>query len=100
MNVGLPEIDEEKMMVTVMSELQSVTDIPLQIDTSSPVVMERALRLYNGKALVNSVNGKQEVMDAVFPIVKKYGGVVVALTIDEDGIPSTSQGRLKIVKKI
>lgn len=99
-NVGLPEIDEEKMMVTVMSELQSVTDIPLQIDTSSPVVMERALRLYNGKALVNSVNGKQEVMDAVFPIVKKYGGVVVALTIDEDGIPSTSQGRLKIVKKI
>ncbi|MCQ2611383.1 MAG: homocysteine S-methyltransferase family protein [Treponema sp.] len=99
-NVGLPEIDEEKMMVTVMTELQSVTDMPLQIDTSSPQVMEKALRLYNGKALVNSVNGKQEIMDAVFPIVKKYGGVVVALTLDEDGIPETAAGRLKIVKKI
>jgi len=99
-NVGLPEIDEKEMMVRVMSELQSVTDIPLQIDTSSPDVMEAALRRYNGKALVNSVNGKQEVMDAIFPLVKKYGGVVVALTLDEDGIPETTEGRVKIIDKI
>lgn len=99
-NVGLPEIDEKEMMVRVMGELQSVSDIPLQIDTSSPDVMEAALRRYNGKALVNSVNGKREVMDAVFPLVKKYGGVVVALTLDENGIPTTSAGRMKIVNKI
>lgn len=99
-NVGLPEIDEKKMMVRVMGELQSVSDIPLQIDTSSPDVMEAALRRYNGKALVNSVNGKREVMDAVLPLVKKYGGVVVALTLDESGIPETSAGRMKIVNKI
>ena len=99
-NVGLPEIDEKQMMVRVMTELQSVTNLPLQIDTSSPDVMEAALRRYNGKALVNSVNGKQEVMDAVFPLVKKYGGVVVALTLDENGIPETSTGRIEIIKKI
>ena len=99
-NVGLPEIDEKQMMVRVMTELQSVTNLPLQIDTSSPDVIEAALRRYNGKALVNSVNGKQEVMDAVFPLVKKYGGVVVALTLDENGIPETSAGRIEIIKKI
>ena len=99
-NVGLPEIDEKKMMVAVVGELQAVSALPLQIDTSSPEVMEAALRRYNGKALVNSVNGKQEVMRAVFPLVKKYGGVVVALTIDESGIPETSAGRLAIVKKL
>lgn len=99
-NVGLPEIDEKQMMINVITELQSVTNLPLQIDTSNPEVMELALRRYNGKALVNSVNGKQSVMDAVFPIVKKYGGVVVALTLDETGIPETSEGRIEIVKKI
>lgn len=99
-NVGLPEIDERQMMLDVEYELQSVTSLPLQIDTSSPEVMEAALRRYNGKALVNSVNGKQEVMEAIFPLVKKYGGVVVALTIDEDGIPETTEGRVKIVKKL
>ena len=99
-NVGLPEIDEKEMMVRVMTELQGVTNLPLQIDTSSPEVMEAALRRYNGKALVNSVNGKQHIMDAVFPLVKKYGGVVVGLTIDEDGIPETTEGRVKIAKKI
>lgn len=99
-NVGLPEIDEKEMMVNVVGELQGVTDMPLQIDTSSAVVMEAALRRYNGKALINSVNGKEEVMDAIFPLVKKYGGVVVALTLDEDGIPSTTEGRVKIVEKI
>lgn len=99
-NVGLPEIDETELLVTVVTELQSVTDLPLQLDTSDPAAMEAALRVYNGKALVNSVNGKREVMDAVFPLVKKYGGAVVALTLDEDGIPETAEGRLRIVRKI
>ena len=99
-NVGLPEIDEKEMMVKVMTELQGVTNLPLQLDTSSPEVMEAALRRYNGKALVNSVNGKQHIMDEVFPLVKKYGGVVVGLTIDENGIPETTEGRVAIAKKI
>lgn len=99
-NVGLPEIDEKEMMVKVMTELQAVTDLPLQLDTSSPEVMEAALRRYNGKPLVNSVNGKQHIMDEVFPLVKKYGGVVVGLTIDEDGIPETTEGRVAIARKI
>lgn len=99
-NVGLPEIDEKEMMVKVMTELQSVTDLPLQIDTTNPQVMEAALRRYNGKAMINSVNGKQEIMDSIFPLVKKYGGLVVALTLDEDGIPSDSKKRVEIAKKI
>jgi len=99
-NVGLPEIDEVAMMEKVVKELQSVTDLPLQIDTSDPVAMEKALRLYNGKPLINSVNGKQEIMKAIFPLVKKYGGVVVALTIDEGGIPETAEGRIEIVEKL
>ncbi len=99
-NVGLPEIDETRMMEKVLEELQSVTDLPLQIDTTNIQTMEKALRIYNGKPLVNSVNGKQENMDAVFPLVKKYGGTVIALTIDETGIPETSEGRLKIAQKI
>lgn len=99
-NVGLPEIDEPVLMTEVMQELQSVTKLPLQIDTSDPVTMERALRLYNGKAMVNSVNGKQEVMRQVFPLVKKYGGVVVGLTLDENGIPETAEGRVAIARKI
>lgn len=99
-NVGLPEIDETKMMIDVIKELQSVTDLPLQIDTSNPDTMEQALRIYNGKALINSVNGKQEVMEQIFPLVKKYGGTVVALTLDETGIPETTEGRIKIAKKI
>lgn len=99
-NVGLPEIDETKMMTDVLYELQTVTDLPLQIDTSDPVAMEAGLRLYNGKPLVNSVNGKQEVMDAVFPLVKKYGGTVIALTLDESGIPNTATERVQIARKI
>ncbi|MDD3765821.1 MAG: homocysteine S-methyltransferase family protein [Eubacteriales bacterium] len=99
-NVGLPEINEEETMEKAVSVLQEITSLPLQIDSSSPKVLERALRIYNGKALVNSVNGKKESMEAVFPLVKKYGGVVVALTLDEDGIPNTAQGRLKIARKI
>ncbi|MCR5612914.1 homocysteine S-methyltransferase family protein [Treponema sp.] len=99
-NVGLPEIDECQMMQTVIKELQAVTDLPLQIDTSDPVTMEKALRLYNGKPLINSVNGKQEVMKEIFPLVKKYGGIVVALALDEGGIPETAEGRIAIVEKI
>lgn len=99
-NVGLPEIDEKALMCETVFHLQGVSDLPLQIDTSSPEVMEAALRRYNGKALVNSVNGKQESMEAIFPLVKKYGGVVIALTLDENGIPETARGRLEIAKKI
>ena len=99
-NVGLPELDERKTLVDVVTALQGVTDTPLQLDTADPSAMEAALRRYNGKALVNSVNGKESVMRAVFPLVKKYGGMVVALTLDENGIPETAEGRLAIVKKI
>lgn len=99
-NVGLPEIDECKMMQTAIKEIQAVTDLPLQIDTSDPVTMEKALRIYNGKPLINSVNGKDEVMNQIFPLVKKYGGMVVALTLDESGIPATAEGRIAIVEKI
>ncbi len=99
-NVGLPEIDEVDMLKTAVCELQAIIDLPLQIDTSNSQAMEAALRRYNGKAMVNSVNGKQESMDAVFPLVKKYGGVVVALTLDDDGIPATAEGRVAIAERI
>ena len=99
-NVGLPEIDEVEMLERVVLSLQEVCDLPLQIDTSNPVAMERALRLYNGKAMINSVSGKKESMQAVFPLVKKYGGVVVCLTLDENGIPPTATERVEIAKKI
>ncbi len=99
-NVGLPEIDEVAMLTRTVCELQAITELPLQIDTSDPLAMEAALRRYNGKAMINSVSGKQDSMDAVFPLVKKYGGVVVALTLDESGIPSTAEGRVAIAKKI
>ena len=99
-NVGLPEIDECSMMQKVIKELQAVTDLPLQIDTSDPVTMEKAMRIYNGKPLVNSVNGKQEVMKQIFPLVKKYGGMVIALALDEEGIPPTAEGRIKVVEKL
>ena len=99
-NVGLPEIDEKEMLVCAVRGLQSVTDLPLQIDTASPDAMEAAMRIYNGKAVVNSVNGKKESMESVFPLVKKYGGVVIALTLDENGIPKTARGRADIAKRI
>ena len=99
-NVGSPEIDETEMIDEVVTRLQSVLALPLQIDTSDPVAMERALRHYNGKALINSVNGKEEVMHQVFPLVRKYGGVIVGLALDEDGIPATADGRIRIAKKI
>lgn len=99
-NVGLPEIDEPAVMEKMIKEIQAVTDLPLQIDTSDPEAMERGLRYYNGKPLLNSVNGKQEVMDKVFPLVKKYGAAVVALTIGEDGIPETAEERIELALKI
>ena len=99
-NVGLPDIDEVELLTTAVCELQGVSDLPLQIDTSDVKAMEAALRRYNGKAMINSVNGKQESMEAVFPLVKKYGGLVVALTLDEGGIPDTAQGRIAIAEKI
>lgn len=99
-NVGLPEIDEVSMLKTSVCELQAIIDLPLQIDTSDPTAMESALRRYNGKAMINSVNGKKESMEAVFPLAKKYGGLIVALTLDENGIPETADGRLEIAEKI
>ncbi len=99
-NVGTPEINEPELLDEVVSRLQSVLALPLQIDTSDPVAMERALRHYNGKALINSVNGKQETMRQVFPLVRKYGGVVVALALDEGGIPDNADDRIRIARSI
>ncbi len=99
-NVGLPDIDESEMLCTAVSELQAIIDLPLQIDTSDLVAMEAALRRYNGKAMINSVNGKKESMEAVFPLAKKYGGLVVALTLDENGIPERAEGRVAIARRI
>lgn len=99
-NVGLPDIDEVQMLEKTVKELQAVINLPLQIDTSNATAMEKALRYYNGKAMINSVNGKRESMDAVFPLAGKYGGVIVALTLDENGIPETAEGRIEIAQKI
>ncbi len=99
-NVGLPDIDEKSMLKNAVQELQAVLDLPLQIDSADAGAMEAALRCYNGKAMINSVSGKEESMKAVFPLAKKYGGVVVALTLDENGIPATAEGRVRIAEKI
>ncbi|MEE1085756.1 MAG: homocysteine S-methyltransferase family protein [Schaedlerella sp.] len=99
-NVGLPDIDEVAVMKEAVTELQGVTSLPLQIDTVNAEAMEAAMRLYNGKPMVNSVSGKQESMDAVFPLIQKYGGVVIGLVLDENGIPDTVQGRIEIANKI
>lgn len=99
-NVGLPDIDETQMMTEAVEAIQSVTSLPLQIDTVSIEAMEAAMRIYNGKPMINSVNGKQESMDQVFPLIQKYGGVVVGLTLDEGGIPNTAEVRFQIAQKI
>ena len=99
-NVGLPDIDEPALMEEAVQEIQSVVNLPLQIDTVDIQAMERALRIYNGKAMVNSVSGKQESMDSVFPLIRKYGGVVIGLTLDEEGIPADADGRVRIAEKI
>ena len=98
--VGLPEIDEPQLMEEAITGIQAIIDLPLQIDTSDPIAMERALRCYNGKPMLNSVNGKKESMESVFPLAKKYGAVVVCLCLDEGGIPETVEGRLAIAQKI
>jgi len=99
-NVGLPGVDEPTMMEKVVKEIQAITSVPLQIDTSDIEAMERAMRIYNGKPLINSVNGKLESMEKIFPLVKKYGGVVIGLTLDENGIPDSPQGRIEIAERI
>ena len=99
-NVGLPEIDEPALMREVVTRLQGVTGLPLQLDTTDIEALEQGLRYYNGKAMINSVNGKQEVIKAVMPLVKKYGGVLVGLALDEDGIPETADGRIAVAEKI
>ena len=99
-NVGLPGIDEPAVLQQAVESLQAITDLPLQLDTVDVAALKRSLRVYNGKALINSVTGKASSMAAVFPLVQKYGGVVVALPLDESGIPETAEGRLEIAKKI
>lgn len=99
-NVGLPEIDEVKMLSEAVTQLQAVLPTPLQLDSSDAVAMEKALRIYNGKPLINSVNGKEKSMKEIFPLAKKYGGVVVCLCLNENGIPETAEGRIDIAKKM
>ena len=99
-NVGLPDIDEKDMMIRTVKALQSVTDLPLQIDSTIPEVLEAALRIYNGKAIVNSVNGEEKSLNTILPIVKKYGAAVVGLTLDENGIPKTAAERFAIAERI
>ncbi|AYE35086.1 homocysteine S-methyltransferase family protein [Clostridium septicum] len=99
-NVGLPEINEEETMVNVIKEIQGILDVPLQIDSSNIKAIEKGLRYYNGKAIVNSVNGEDSILDKVLPLVKKYGSAVVGLTLDEKGIPMKAEDRVKIAKKI
>ncbi len=99
-NVGLPEINEKEMLYRTIKEIQAVSTLPLQIDTSNKEALEDAMRIYNGKPLVNSVNGEAASMEAVFPLIKKYGGAVIALTLDENGIPETAEGRYEIAKRI
>lgn len=99
-NLGLPEIDEKNMMISVLQEIQAISNTPLQIDSSNPQVIEAGARVYNGIPIINSVNGTLETMEAIFPIVKKYGAVVIALTLDEKGIPNTAEERFAIAKRI
>lgn len=99
-NVGLPDIDEKEMMLAAVNSIQSVTDAPLQIDTTELPVLEAALRIVSGKPIVNSVNGEDEKLDTVLPLVKKYGAAVVGLTLDERGIPKTAEERFAIAEKI
>ena len=99
-NVGLPEIDESLMMRKTVEAVQTVTDVPLQLDSNNAAVLELAMRIYNGKPLVNSVNGEEDSMRSIFPLVKKYGGSVIALTMDKSGIPDTAEKRLEIAERI
>lgn len=99
-NVGLPEVDEVSLMSEAVTRIQAISSLPLQLDTVNPEALENALRIYNGKPLINSVNGKDESMEKVFPLAAKYGGAIIALTIDENGIPSSARERADIARKI
>lgn len=99
-NVGLPEIDEKEMMIKTVKALQGIVDVPLQIDSTKPEVLEAALRVYNGKPIINSVNGEDAVLEKILPLVKKYGAAVIGLALDENGIPKTAEGRFEIAQKI
>lgn len=99
-NAGLPGIDEAATLERLVRDLQAVTDLPLQLDSSNPAALSRALRIYNGKPIVNSVNGEQKTLDAILPLCKKYGAAVVGLTLDEQGIPTSAEGRFSIARKI
>ena len=99
-NMGLPDIDEPEMLKKAVIEIQSVVDLPLQLDSSDPNALEKAARVYNGKPLINSVNGKKVSLQKILPIVKKYGAAVLGLTLDDDGIPSSAEGRLRIARNI
>lgn len=99
-NVGLPEIDEQEMMIRAVKAVQSVCDLPLQLDSTRADVLEAGLRVYNGKPIVNSVNGEQAVLDRLLPICKKYGAAVVGLTLDENGIPALAEQRFALAQKI
>ena len=99
-NVGLPELDEPSLLAKVIREVQGIINAPLQIDSSDPAAIEAGIRVYNGKPVINSVNGKREVMERIFPLAKKYGALVVGLTLDEDGIPPHARGRLDIARRI
>lgn len=99
-NVGLPEIDEKEMMIKTVKALQGIVDVPLQIDSTKPEVIEAALRVYNGKPIINSVNGEDAVLDTILPVVAKYGAAVIGLALDENGIPDSAEGRVAIAEKI
>ena len=99
-NVGLPEIDEPAVLCRAIREVQGVVSLPLQIDSADPAAIEAGVRCYNGKPVINSVNGKREVMEKIFPIAKKYGALVIGLTLDEEGIPPTAAGRFEIARRI
>lgn len=99
-NVGLPEIDEQELMVQAIKEIQGIVNLPLQIDSVVPEVIKAGARIYNGRPIINSVNGEDAIMDAIFPIARKYGCLVIGLTLDENGIPNTAQERLAIAEHI
>ncbi len=98
--MGLPDIDEPEVLANVIKNIQSVIDTPIQIDSSNSKAIEKAVRMYNGKPLINSVNAKQSSLDTILPIAKKYGACVLGLTLDEKGIPETAEERLKVAQKI
>ena len=99
-NVGAPDVDEKEMMIKTVKAIQGVVDVPLQIDSTKPEVLDAALRVYNGRPIVNSVNGEEEVLENILPIVAKYGAAIIGLTLDDDGIPKTCEKRLEIAEKI